>query len=300
MDENKNYLERIDSIRFELLDDVKKVLSDPFLTIGEAFDFDHAIAGFCGYPERTMLEIETIRLEKSTIMCGCFYMEDTDGNQPKPIDLGNFDVTTILRVLDYTRKQLREWKIKELRNLIIKAGEYIKFDGKESFLFCDNPHISDDMDATYHNLNEVRILGFDNVEFVTSDIDEIGSDRVNYEIRQIPDETLDQIIAYIKKRPEKIDIELTDEQLKVMDEFYNAIKKMEEAGIAVIRDAEPDGGFYFVNGKGLEFAGGDGVYDSDNYVSVQDQINEMEMFSYSDLSDWLFCSDFEDLYAKRI
>lgn len=294
-----NYNEQLKELRHQMVLDIECILHEHCFDLSEPHDLRNPLNGFRNGCSGDRI-IEAITLEDGDAVVTQSCRNPNRFEDALECKVEDLTTETLVKLLEQVKEDCRCLKIKELRNLIIKAGEYIEFDGKESFLFCDNQQISDDMDATYHNLDEVRILGFDNVEFVTSDIDEIGSNRVNYEIRQVPDETLDQIIAYIKKRPKKIDIELTDEQLKVMDEFYNAIKKMEEAGIAVIRDAEPDGGFYFVNGKGLEFAGGDGVYDSDNYVSVQDQINEMEMFSYGDLSDWLFCSDFEDLYAKRI
>ena len=294
-----NYNEQLKELRHQMVLDIECILHEPCFDLSEPHDLRNPLNGFRNGCSGLRI-IEAITLEDGDAVVTQSCRNPNRFEDALECKVEDLTTETLVKLLEQVKEDCRCLKIKELRNLIITAGEYIEFDGKESFLFCDNQQISDDMDATYHNLDEVRILGFDNVEFVTSDIDEIGSNRVNYEIRQVPDETLDQIIAYIKKRPKNIDIELTDEQLKVMDEFYNAIKKMEEAGIAVIRDAEPDGGFYFVNGKGLEFAGGDDVYDSDNYVSVQDQINEMEMFSYSDLSDWLFCSDYEDLYAKRI
>ena len=295
----ENYEQLINELRHKMVLDIECILHEPCFDLSEPHDLRNPLNGFRNGCSGLRI-IEAITLEDGDAFVTQSFRNPNRFEDALECKVEDLTTETLVKLFEQIKEDCRWLKIEELRNLIIKAGEHIEFDGKESFLFCDNPQISDDMDATYHNLDKVRILGFNNVEFVTSDINEIGSNRVNYEIRQIPDETLDQIIAYIKNRPKKIDIELTDEQLKVMDEFYNAIKKMEEAGIAVIRDAEPDGGFYFVNGKGLEFAGGDDAYDSDDYVSVQDQINEMEMFSYNDLSEWLFCSDYEDLYAKRI
>lgn len=294
-----NYEQLINELRNQMVLDIECILHEPCFDLSEPHDLRNPLNGFRNGCSGIRI-IEAITLEDGDAVVTQSCRNPNRFEDALECTVEDLTTETLVKLLEQVNEDCRCLKIQELKNLIIKAGEYIEFDKKESFLFCDNPQISDDMDVTCHNLDEVRILGFDNVEFVTSDIDEIGSNRVNYEIRQVPDETLDQIIAYIKERPQKINIELTDEQLKVMDEFYNAIKKMEDTGIVVIRDAAVDGGFYFVNGKGLEFAGGEGVYDSDDYVSIQNQINEMEMFSYNDLSDWLFCSDYEDLYAKRI
>ena len=296
-----SYNEQLKELRHQMVLDIECILHEPCFDLSEPHDLRNPINGFRNGCSGIRI-IEAITLEDGdavvTQSC-CNPNRFEDALECKVEDL---TTETLVKLFENLKEDCRWLKIKELKNLISKAGGYIDFDGKESFLFCDNAHISDDMDATYHNLCRIQLYGCGDPEFTTTflETDDCGCEYQQCNLEQVPDETLDQIIAYIKRQAEKIDILLTDEQLKVMDEFYNAIKKMEEAGIAVIRDAEPDGGFYFVNGKGLEFAGGDDAYDSDDYVSVQDQINEMEMFSYSDLSDWLFCSDYEDLYAKRV
>ena len=294
-----NYEQLINELRHKMVLDIECILHEPCFDLSEPHDLRNPINGFRNGCSGIRI-IEAITLEDGDAVVTQSCRNPNRFEDALECKVEDLTTETLVKLLEQVNEDCRCLKIQELRNLIIKAGEYIEFDKKESFLFCDNPQISDDMDVTYHNLDKVRILGFDNVEFVTSDIDEIGSNRVNYEIQQVPDESLDQIIAFIKEQQQKINLLLTDEQLKVMDEFYNAIKKMKEADIAVIRDCTIDGGFYFVNGKDLEFTGGEDCCDLDEYVCVQNQISEMEIFSYHDLSDWLFSSDIEDLYAKRI
>lgn len=294
-----NYNEQLKELREKMLLDIECFLHEPCFDLSEPHDLGNPLNGFRNGCSGDRI-IEAITLEDGDAVVTQSCRNPNRFEDALECKVKDLTTETLVKLLEQVKEDCRCLKIQELRNLISKAGGYIDFDGKESFLFCDNQQISDDMDATYHNLDTVRILGFDNVEFVTSDIDEIGSNGVNYEIQQVPDETLDQIITYIKKQPQKIDILLTNEQLKVMDEFYNAIKKMGDAGIAVIRDSAIDGGFYFVNGRDVEFAGGEDIHNLDEYVNVQDQINQMEMFSYHDLSDYLFGSDIEELYAKRI
>lgn len=297
-----NYNEQLKELRHQMVLDIECILHEPCFDLSEPHDLRNPLNGFRNGCSGLRI-IEAITLEDGDAVVTQSCRNPNRFEDALECKVEDLTTETLVKLLEQLNEDCRWLKVRELKNLISKAGGYIEFDDNDEdldLLFCDNPHISDDMDATHHHLNRVRLLDCGNPEFITSSLDEIGSYRGNYEIQQIPDETLDQIIAYIKKQTDKIDIELTDEQLKVMDEFYNAIKKMEEVGIAVIRDAAVDGGFYFVNGKDLEFAGGQDCCDLDKYVCVQNQISAMEIFAYNDLSDWLFCSDYEGLYAKRI
>lgn len=297
-----NYEQLINELRNQMVLDIECILHEPCFDLSEPHDLRNPLNGFRNGCSGIRI-IEAITLEDGDAVVTQSCRNPNRFEDALECKVEDLTTETLVKLLEQVNEDCRWLKVNELRNLISKAGGHIEFNNNDEdldLLFCDNPHISDDMDATHHHLDCVKIVG-NHIEFYTSSIEQ-DSNYVDYGENQIPDETLDQIIAYIKKQPQKININLllTDEQLKVMDEFYNAIKKMGEADIAIIRDSAIDGGFYFVNGKDLEFVGGEDCCDLDKYVCVQNQISAMEIFSYNDLSDWIFSSDIEGLYAKRI
>ena len=276
----------------ELSDRIVKEICSLMIANGELIhDFKH-IFSYCGQYEEEASLFGVHSLERRGE--DNFFFATEPGDPQVHHSANNMTAESLARLLQNLKDEYYDAKVEKLRKLLKEKGEEICFNEDTDFLFKDE---TKGTDLTHQSLNYIQ-LDEDNFTFCTSWVED--KSFFNWcGLEQTPYETLDKIIAYIEEKQRKIDILMTDEQLKVMDEFYNAVKKMQDAGIAVVRDAAVEGGFYFVNGHCIRYCGGLDADESDGYVRVQDQIDQAEVFSYTDFSDFLFDSDAEDLWAKR-